>query len=104
METFVIDIRSFLKDCVVPPEIAHEFAVRLGLEYVPENGTEGRVCLAAHSDVRPEYRDTFTSAHVRDYVKAILYLQKEPPQDERLIVPYPVNALIFWKLVQKGGD
>jgi hypothetical protein len=103
MATFVIDIPSFLKNSVISPEIAHEFSMRLNLQYIPENEVGGRVCFAAHPDVRPEFRDTFTTSHLQDYIYAMLYSDKEIKKDS-LAVPYPTNVSEFWKLVQEGNE
>jgi hypothetical protein len=104
MATLVIDIRSFLKNRIISPEIAHEFAVRLDLQYIPENEAGGRVCFAAHSDVRPEFRDTFTTSHLQDYIYAVLHSDKQNIKENSIAVPYPTDVSEFWKLVQEGNE
>ena len=72
MATFVIDIPSFLKNSVISPEIAHEFSMRLNLQYIPEHEVGGRVCFVAHPDVRREFWDTFSSSPLLVYIFAVL--------------------------------
>lgn len=91
------------------PKIVTEIAKKLGLAFSPEK--EGaNVCLANSTDVRPEYRTSFTPVDLLDYIYAVLHSPAYREKYKEFLkidfprVPYPKDADSFWQLVALGGE
>ena len=90
-------------------EIINEFEKSINLRFVPQNEVELNVCFANSSEVRPEYRDTFASINILEYIYAVLHSStyRETNKDFLKLnfsqLPFPKDAKTFWKLVKLGG-
>lgn len=104
MNVFTINMKGTTRRLNLPADIIDEIALRLQLQYIPESEEYGRVCLASDPDVRPEYRETFTDAHLHDYIFYMLYMQDLNADAETAELPYPVDVKQFWVAVQKGSQ
>lgn len=95
----------------------------LGLTFVPEKsplvgGKEGvlsgysNVCFAESPEVRDDYKQTFTSRDLLDYIYAILHSRSYRPTYKEFLkikidfptAPYLADPNYFWKLVALGGE
>lgn len=93
-----------------PPQVVEDISRHLELIFVPENVSGGNVCLANAEEVRPEYRTTFSFFDLLNYFYAVLHLPeyrekyKEFSKVEFPWIPYPKEAVAFWRLVELGGQ
>ena len=97
-------------------EIVDQIAKGLGLTFVPEpfdsaqGKKEGEVCFAESEEVRPEYRQTFASIDLLDYIYAVLHSPTYRETYKKFLkidfprVPYPTDSDTFWKLVALGSE
>lgn len=91
-------------------EIVQEFARKLQLTFVPEKETEGEVCFAGSSELKPEFRQSFAPIDLLDYIYAVLHspAYREKYKEFMKInfprVPYSEDAVTFWKLVSMGSE
>lgn len=79
-------------------EIADKIAQSLGLIFLNQKET-GNVCFANSDEVRPEFRQSFTTIDLLDYIFAMMHYNKDLQK-----IPIPLDTLHFWKLVQFGKD
>ncbi|MFH6997133.1 hypothetical protein ACHRVZ_04315 [Flavobacterium sp. FlaQc-57] len=79
-------------------EIADKIAQSLGLIFLNQKET-GNVCFANSDEVRPEFRQSFTTIDLLDYIFAMMHHNKDLQK-----IPIPLDTLHFWKLVQFGKD
>lgn len=92
------------------PEIIADISRRLGLTFTNEKETEGNLCFANNPDLRDEFKDSFNSTDLFDYIYAMLYAPTyrekyiEFLKTDSPIVPYPKDASTFWKLVTLGSE
>nr|WP_315196596.1 type ISP restriction/modification enzyme [uncultured Flavobacterium sp.] len=92
------------------PEIIKLFTDSLGLTFINQKEQEGNVCLANSQELRPEYKETFTSKDLLDYLYAIshssTYREKniENLKIDSQNIPVQTDKIKFWKLVQLGGE
>jgi hypothetical protein len=99
-----------LPDFDLNPQIVKQIAEGLGISFVPEKEQEGNVCLANNEEVRPEYRTTFAPIDLLDYIYAVLHSPAYRERYKEFLeidfprVPYPKDAVVFWKLVELGGQ
>lgn len=90
-------------------EILNEIAAKLELEFVAEKEAEGNVCLANNSEIRDEYKTSFSPLDLLDYIYAVLHsptyreTYKEFLKIDFPRVPYP-KPETFWPLVKLGGE
>ena len=90
-------------------EIIKNVEKNLSLTFTKEKEipSEGEVCFMNSPEVRPEFRLSFSTIDVIDYVYAILYsssyrekyTRKDFPE-----VPFPTDSTAFWKLVALGNE
>lgn len=82
----------------------------LGLTFVPEKEAEGNVCMANNGELRPEFKQNFAPIDVLDYIYAVLHSTKYRKKYKEFSkidfprVPFPADAVEFWKLVELGGE
>ena len=84
------------------PEIVTELSKRLRLLYFEEKDSEGNVCFISSKEVRPEFRETFTSADVTYYLIGLFKTSTAAEivkENFHLNFPYPSNADAFWQQV-----
>ena len=93
---------------VFKPELFQELAKFLDLNF--ENENTSNVCFANDKDLRPEYKDSFSAAHVLNCIKAI----SQNTNDDLVLIDSSVQHFlkdsnkqeiqkIFWKLVERGA-
>lgn len=87
-----------------------QIAKKLGLAFVPKQ-EDGNVCFANNnSELRDEYKQTFTIADLQNYIYAVLHsanykeCYKDFLKDDLCKIPYPKNAETFWKLARLGDQ
>lgn len=92
----------------IHPGAIKKIADDLGLSFVPVKEKEGEVCFLNSEEVRPEFRLSFAPVDVADYIfgayQNILHetQQQKSPDNTLLKIPFPKNAVSFWKLVKAG--
>ncbi|MBK5192395.1 MAG: N-6 DNA methylase [Flavobacteriaceae bacterium] len=92
------------------PEIVQRIEKTLGLTFVPEKEPEGNVCMANNGEVRPEFKQDFAPIELLDYIYAVLHSPNYREKYKEFLkidfprVPYPADAVEFWKLVELGGE
>lgn len=79
-------------------EIADKIARSLGLIFLNQKQT-GNVCFANSDEVRQEFRQSFTTIDLLDYVFAMQHYDTDLQK-----IPIPIDSMHFWKLVQFGRD
>ncbi len=91
------------------PEITNQFAKTLGLVYVSSKEPDGNLCFANNDEVRSEFKLTFTSKDIINYIAAVLHAPIFTAQQQKFlktnssIIPYPKDPEIFWELVEIGS-
>lgn len=91
----------------IDPKVIQKIATNLGLSFVPQKEKEGEVCFINSEEVRPEFKLSFAPVDLSDYILAVLQhssadQHKSLPETGRLNIPYPKDAVGFWKLVKAG--
>ena len=91
-------------------EVVSEISKRLGLTFIPEKEA-GNLCFAYNSeDLRAEYRQSFFTVDLVDYLYAVLYASKDGESDLESLpitlqrIPYPTDTAVFWECVQLGAE
>jgi hypothetical protein len=76
----------------------------IGIPFISDSYATGAVCFADDEEVRPEFRQSFNTFHVLDYIKAIIHQSNDIEFIEKVSfqIPYPENSTSFWKLVASG--
>lgn len=86
-------------------EIINQIANCLGLLFTNEKETEGNVCFINSSELRPEFRQSFTSIDLLDYCYAVLHSTiNEISEINSVRIPITSDSSIFWKLVNYGSE
>jgi hypothetical protein len=88
------------------PEIFARLESHLHLRYV-EKDIEGNVCLIDSEEVRPEFKGSFTTAAVVNYLYGSFHLALNKTKSEKEFLtdfPYPDNSEIFWELMKSGEE
>ncbi len=86
------------------------FQTKTGLTFVPEKEPEGQVCYLNNQEVRSDYKFTFASIDILDYIYAALHSNSYREKYNDFLrsdfpwVPYPKNTDTFWKLVELGVE
>ncbi|MBF4470022.1 type ISP restriction/modification enzyme [Flavobacterium sp. HJJ] len=91
----------------INPKIIKQSAAGLGLTFVSKKEQEGSVCLADSHEVRPEFKETFTSEDLFNYIYAVIHSSKyreENLKTDSQNIPIQTDSLKFWKLVQFGRE
>lgn len=87
---------------------AQKVAERLGIVFIPEKESEGNVCFINSDEVRPEFRLSFSTADLSDYLYAVLLSMPYRTQPQGIEqanfsgIPIPKNSGTFWRLVLLG--
>lgn len=84
-------------------EIIREIEVGIGISFVEESYSDGEVCFANSSEVRSEFRQSFSARDILNYIRAILFNRKEV-ETSSLKIPYPKDVFDFWRLVEQDGE
>lgn len=73
----------------------------IGIPFISDSYAIGAVCFANNDEVRPEFRESFNTFHVLDYINASLY--KSGDKTNFYKIPYPEDSTSFWELVAIGA-
>lgn len=91
-------------------ELINQITKTLGLNFVSEQETEGNVCFANNPDLRVDYRTSFATLDLLDYMYAVLQSPTYRGKYKASLkidfprIPYPRDAETFWTLVKLGGE
>jgi predicted helicase len=91
-------------------EMAQKVIDTLALTFIIENEVQGNVCFANSSELRTEYRETFRSVDLQNYIYATLHsmeyqeTQQELSKRDLPPIPIPKDRTEFWKLVELGRE
>ncbi len=91
-------------------EFVNRMAKKIGLAYVPEKKLVGQVCYINNTEVRNDYKISFSTNDILNYLYAILHSpayrarQKEFLKIDFPRVHYPANSEKFWQLVELGSQ
>ncbi|KAF2516427.1 hypothetical protein [Flavobacterium foetidum] len=106
MENIVVKIKGFqfrienlIENQKLNPEIISKIEKALNLIYIKEENTN--VCLANSDEVRPEFRQSFKTLDLLDYINAFARsaLYKELHQ-----IIMGRETAVFWKIAKMGSD
>lgn len=92
------------------PKVVEQLTSGLGLLFITEKEKEGNVCLANSGELRPEFKQAFTTVELLAYHYALLHslryreANKALFSDTDIRILMPPNADFFWKLVQIGSN
>ena len=86
-------------------ELVEKISNELGLTFMTENEQRGNVCLADSAELRPEFKETFTSTDVLHFKYAVLKstTNQEENNDFSILNSVPKDRRIFWELVELGN-
>ncbi|GAB3178871.1 type ISP restriction/modification enzyme [Telluribacter humicola] len=103
-------IRSIKTDPELLDNIVQRLVERLGIAYISDKEPEGNVCFINSDEVRPEFRLSFSSTDLFDYLYAVLLslpYRRQPTgieQTDFSTIPIPGDSSTFWRLVQLGSQ
>jgi hypothetical protein len=90
---------------ILNPEIINQISDCLGLQFINEKQTEGNVCFINSNELRPEFRQSFTSMDVLDYCYAVLDLSiNKISAINSASIPITSESSVFWKFVKHGSE
>ena len=102
---FITDGKEGKQEIILNPEIIKQVADCLSLQFLKEKTAEGNVCFINSDELRPEFRQGFTTIDLLDYCYAILQLGiNEISEIASETIPITSESSIFWKLVKHGSD
>lgn len=100
---------NFAKKVVsaIDPASVQKIARNLGLSFIPDKENPGEVCFINSEEVRPEFKLSFASVDLLDYILAVLGHFKDNRQSlvntSGLVnIPYPKDTVSFWEFVKQG--
>lgn len=90
-------------------EITGRFEKRLGIEFININRVEPNLCYIESEEVRDEYKTTFTQSDILNYIYAMQHsslptIKENVVGGMTMLIPYPKDTNIFWKLVRLGKE
>lgn len=86
-------------------EIMNQITNCLGLQFINEKETEGNICFINSNELRPEFRQSFTSTDLLDYCYAVLHSPiNEFSEINSVRIPITSDSSVFWKLVNYGSE
>lgn len=92
-----------LQEFTFNPSVISELENKLALNFERGAVTNGKVCFANTGEVRPDFRTTFTSAELLNYIYALVPSSETNFKNEQeLYLPFPENPEQFWKMVRMG--
>jgi len=97
-------------DLVIDKKLINQISKKLKLAFIRDEGKgmSGEVCFANSPEVRPEFRLTFTTKDILDYVYAVIYSNEQKRDLERYLkmnfdgIPITTDTDIFWNLAALG--
>src|SRR5690554_6464252 len=90
--------------------VADEISKNTDLIFELEMGPGGNVCFANSPELRDDFKIGFSPLDILNYSYGVLhspaYMEKhkEPSQTDFLYLPYPTDAVTFWKMVRSGRE
>jgi len=100
-----LEYQLFIKSTTV-----HLLAKHLNLAYIPEINPQGNVCMAENLEVRPEFRQSISNVHLRNFFYAILHSSMYGTARKTLLqfdfpwFHFPGEKEDFWMLVSYGEN
>lgn len=92
-------------EAILNPEIINQVANCLGLLFINKKETEGNVCFVNSKELRPEFRQSFTSTDLLDYCFAVLHSTiNEISEINSARIPIISDSSVFWELVNYGSE
>ena len=89
---------------ILNPEIINQISDCLDLQFISEKETEGNVCFSNSTELRPEFRHSFTSMDLLDYCYAFLHSAiNENSEISSTRIPITSDSSVFWKFVKHGS-
>lgn len=82
--------------------LAQKISNDLNLTFIEETEPEGNVCFANSDQLRPEFKEVFTSADLSNYQYAVSHARKN--KEALSIESLPKDRHTFWKLVALGSE
>lgn len=118
LDRYLSDINSVYRYSIAPelfdarifdltPEIITQMEDRIGLSFFPLKDSEGNVCMANNKEVRPEFRQNFSSIDILDYMYALLYssdFRSVSKKSSDINFQYPKDTKKFWLLAELGSE
>jgi len=93
------------EEIILNPEIINQVSECLGLQFINEKETEGNVCFINSNELRPEFRQNFTSIDLLDYCYAVLHSPiNEFSEINSVRIPITSDSSVFWELVNYGSE
>lgn len=93
------------QEIILNPEIINQVVNCLGLLFINEKEPEGNVCFINSNELRPEFRQSFTSINLLDYCYAVLHSPiNEFSEINSVRIPITSDSSVFWELVKLGGE
>lgn len=93
------------KEIKLNPETINQVSECLGLLFINEKETEGNVCFINTNELRPEFRQSFTSTDLLDYCYAILHSTiNEFSEINSVRIPITSDSSVFLELVNYGSE
>ena len=97
-------------DLVIDKKFINQISEKLKLAFIRDEGKgmSGEVCFANSPEVRPEFRLTFTTKDILDYVYAVIYSNEQKRDLEKYLkmdfdgIPITTDTDIFWNLAALG--
>jgi len=86
----------------LPEAILQQIAAALGLTYTCEDEAEGEVCFARNPGLRPEFKQTFTSTDLRNYIYAVSHIPACRQKHQLLL--NTKDAATFWNIAEAGAQ
>ncbi len=92
----------------VNTDVVNKFAGITGLSFNSEAKTTNNVCFINSSDVRDDYKITFSADDIFNYVTALLHSpeinnqKSDGHKTESPAIPYPSDSEMFWKIAGLG--
>ena len=81
---------------------------QLGLVFLEVDEEPGNLCMANAEETRPDFRTTFTSIHLANYIFALEHSPRHHKEyhqflrTRRIALLCPSDATEFWKTVEEG--
>lgn len=94
----------------ISDEMANRFEKRMGIEFINNiDKAEPNLCYIESDEVRDEYRTTFSQSDILNYSYAMQHSSQQTVEKNvfngiNMLIPYPKDANIFWKLVRLGKE
>ena len=97
-------------DLVIEKKLISQISEKLKLAFIKDEGKgmSGEVCFANSPEVRPEFRLTFTTKDILDYVYAVIYSNEQKRNLEKYFkmdleqIPITADTDVFWNLAALG--